>query len=192
EARRRPGGSGPRDEEAPWPRASRARQPGRHPSRPGAAGRVRADLARTHRPARCAPDRRVTDRKVPAMPITSVVKDPEALTLTVVADFPVPVRRLWDAYADPRQIEKFWGPPGWPATFTRHDMAPGGRSTYVMTGPEGERSGGYWEFISVEAPRSFEVRDGFTRDDGTPNTDMPSMRMVFAFDETDAGSRLTT
>lgn len=48
------------------------------------------------------------------MPITSVTQDPEALTLTVVADFAVPVRRLWDAYADPRQIERFWGPPGWP------------------------------------------------------------------------------
>jgi len=64
------------------------------------------------------------------MPITSVHKDLEALTLTVVADFPVTVRRLWDAYADPRQIERFWGPPEWPATFYRHDMAPGGRSHY--------------------------------------------------------------
>ena len=77
------------------------------------------------------------------MPITSVDKDLDALTLTVVADFPVPVRRLWDAYADPRQIERFWGPVGWPATFTRHDMAPGGRSAYYMTGPDGERSGGF-------------------------------------------------
>ena len=41
------------------------------------------------------------------MPITSVSKDTDDLTMTVVADFPVPVRRLWDAYVDPRQIEKF-------------------------------------------------------------------------------------
>lgn len=126
------------------------------------------------------------------MPITSVTKDPSALTMTVVADFPVPVRRLWDAYADPRQLEKFWGPPEWPATFTRHDMAPGGRSLYHMTGPGGERSGGYWEFLAVDAPRSFEVRDGFAHPDGSPNTDMPSMRMVYSFEGTAAGSRLTT
>ena len=74
------------------------------------------------------------------MPITSVEKDLDALTMTVTADFPVPVSRLWDAYADPRQLEKFWGPEGWPATFTRHDMAPGGRSEYYMTGPDGERA----------------------------------------------------
>ncbi len=52
------------------------------------------------------------------MPITSVASDAMALTLTVVADYPVPVERLWDAYADPRQIEKFWGPEQWPAQFT--------------------------------------------------------------------------
>jgi uncharacterized protein YndB with AHSA1/START domain len=126
------------------------------------------------------------------MPITSVDKDLDALTMTVVADFRVPVRRLWDAYADPRQIEKFWGPPEWPATFTRHDMTVGGRSAYFMTGPGGERSGGYWEFLAVDAPRSFEVRDGFTHPDGSPNTEMPSMRMVYAFEQTAAGSRVTT
>ncbi|WP_053387912.1 SRPBCC family protein [Leucobacter japonicus] len=126
------------------------------------------------------------------MPITSVTTDPEAFTLSVVADFTVPVRRLWDAYTDPRQIERFWGPPQYPSTFLRHDAAPGGVSNYVMTGPEGERSAGYWHWVAVDAPHSFEVRDGFAHDDGTPNTELPSMRMVFGFTETALGSRLTT
>ena len=126
------------------------------------------------------------------MPITSVTQDPEALTLTVVADFAVPVRRLWDAYADPRQIERFWGPPEWPATFTRHDVAVGGRSNYAMTGPDGERSGGYWEVLAVEEGKSFEVLDGFADDEGNPNIELPTMRMEFTFEPTDAGSRMTT
>jgi uncharacterized protein YndB with AHSA1/START domain len=126
------------------------------------------------------------------MPITSVTKDPAALTLTVVADFPVPLQRLWDAYADPRQLERFWGPPTYPATFTRHDLYPGGRSAYAMTGPEGDVSRGYWEFLAVDAPHSFEVRDGFAGADGTPNPDMPSMRMVFTFEATSGGSRVST
>lgn len=126
------------------------------------------------------------------MPITSVAKDPEALTMTVVADFAAPVRRVWDAYADPRQIERFWGPPEWPATFTRHDMAVGGRSAYVMTGPDGETSAGFWEFLAVDAPRSFEVLDGFANPDGSPNTDMPTMRMTYAFEEAGDGCRVTT
>ncbi|WP_372735430.1 SRPBCC domain-containing protein [Nocardioides sp.] len=133
------------------------------------------------------------------MPITAVHKDPEALTMTVVADFTASLTRLWDAYSDPRQIEKFWGPPSYPATFTRHDMCVGGRSEYVMSpqafdgaGSDGEVSRGYWEFIDVKAPHSFEVRDGFALPDGTPNAEMPSMRMVFTFEETPDGSRLTT
>src|SRR5690606_5065649 len=126
----------------------------------------------------------------PIMPVTSVTKDPDQLTMTVVAEFPVPRQRLWDAYADPRQLEKFWGPVEWPATFTRHDMAVGGRSNYHMTGPDGEKSGGYWEFVAVDAPRSFEVIDGFVGDDGEPNNEMPNMRMVYTFEDIEGGSRM--
>lgn len=126
------------------------------------------------------------------MPVTSVHKDPEAVTMTIVADFTVPLRRLWDAYSDPRQLEKFWGPVEWPATFTRHDMAVGGKSQYYMSGPDGEKSAGYWEFLSVDAPNSFEVLNGFAGDDGEPNTEMPNMRMVFSFEATDSGSRVTS
>lgn len=126
------------------------------------------------------------------MPITSIDKDVEALTMTVVADFPVPATRLWEAYADPRQIEKFWGPPEWPATFPRHDMVVGGRSAYYMTGPGGERMNGHWKFLRVEAPHSFEFIDGFAHPDGTPDDDSPTMRVVFDFEDTGEGSRLTT
>src|SRR5690349_4639301 len=126
------------------------------------------------------------------MPITSVTPDAASLTLTVVGEYPVPVGRLWAAYADPRQLERFWGPETWPATFTRHDMAVGGRSEYSMTGPDGSSSRGWWRFLAVEPGRSFEVEDGFANEDGTPNHDMPSMRMVFTFEPTGTGSRVTS
>lgn len=126
------------------------------------------------------------------MPITSVTSDADALTLTVVGDYPVPVERLWKAYADPRQLEKFWGPETWPATFVRHDMAAGGMSQYYMTGPDGTKSHGWWRFLAVEPERSFEVEDGFANADGSPNDAMPTMRMVFTFEPTSSGSRFTS
>jgi uncharacterized protein YndB with AHSA1/START domain len=126
------------------------------------------------------------------MPITSMTRDPETLTITVVADFAADLQRLWQVYVDPRQLERFWGPPEYPSTFTRHDAAPGGRSTYRMTGPDGESHGGYWEWISVDPLKSFEVRDGFASLDGERNDQMPSMRMHFVFEETGNGSRVTT
>lgn len=126
------------------------------------------------------------------MPVTNVTTDPESLTMTFVADFPVAVERLWDAYADPRKLERFWGPPGYPATFERHDLRPGGGALYRMTSPEGEHHYGVWEFTAVEPLRSFEVVDSFADEHGTPNPDLPGSRMTFTFEATDTGSRLTT
>lgn len=123
------------------------------------------------------------------MPITAVISDADALTVTVVGDYPVPVERLWEAWSDPRQIERFWGPETWPATFTRHDMAAGGRSQYYMTGPDGSRSHGWWRFVALEEGRLIEVEDGFSHADGRPNDNMPSMRMVITFEPTADGSR---
>ncbi|MBD8507664.1 SRPBCC domain-containing protein [Hoyosella sp. G463] len=126
------------------------------------------------------------------MPITTVDRDTEALTMTIVADFAAPLERLWDAYTDPRQIERFWGPPSYPAQFTRHDAAPGGRSVYTMTGPEGEVYHGLWEWQSVQPRHFFEVNDRFAHADGTPNSELPTVRMRFTFEGTDEGSRVTT
>ena len=126
------------------------------------------------------------------MPVTSVEKDPDQLSLTIVADFAAPVSRLWDAYADPRQIERFWGPPTYPATFLRHDAAEGGRSVYKMTGPEGDEHYGCWEWTSVDVPQSFAITDWFADATGAPNTDLPATRATFVFEETAGGSRLVT
>ncbi|MCZ2403433.1 SRPBCC domain-containing protein [Paenarthrobacter sp. Z7-10] len=126
------------------------------------------------------------------MPVTSVDKDLDQLTLTIVADFAAPVGRLWDAYTDPRQIERFWGPPTYPAIFLRHDAAAGGRSVYRMRGPEGDVHYGCWQWNSVNAPESFEVVDSFANEKGEPNTELPTTRMAFAFESTESGSRLIT
>ena len=121
------------------------------------------------------------------MPITSVTSDANALTLTVVGDYPVPQKRLWDAFADPRQLERFWGPPTWPATFTRHDMKVGGRAEYFLTGPKGEKWSGSWKFTAVNPISSFEAHDG---EDNAEDENMPSS-MKFAFEATPTGSRMT-
>jgi uncharacterized protein YndB with AHSA1/START domain len=120
------------------------------------------------------------------MPITSVTKDAAKLTLTVVAEFPVSQQRLWGAYADPRQLERFWGPPSWPATFTSHDMKVGGRAEYFMTGPNGEKWNGSWKFIAVNPISSFEAKDG---EDNAEDENMPAS-MKFTFEATPAGSRV--
>ena len=126
------------------------------------------------------------------MPVVEIRKDPKMLTMTVIAQFAAPVVRVWAAYADPRQLERFWGPPAWPAKFERHDFTVGGRSEYVMTGPSGEQSRGFWEFLSIDQSRAFEVKDGFLGPDGNQAPDMPTMRMRFTFEPHDGGTRMLT
>jgi uncharacterized protein YndB with AHSA1/START domain len=107
------------------------------------------------------------------MTVTAVRKDPEALTMTVEAEFVAAPDRVWQLWADPRQLERWWGPPTYPATFTRHDLAPGSRVEYHMTGPAGDQSKGYWDVDEVDPPRQLTFRDGFANDDGTPNLELP-------------------
>lgn len=124
------------------------------------------------------------------MPVTEVTTDPEALTFTLVADFAAPAERLWQAFSNPRELERFWGPPGWPATFTEFDLAVGGRARYHMTGPRGEHAGAAWEFLAIEQTHRIEVLDLFVDEDGQPAEGMPTTRMVLSFEQTPDGSRL--
>jgi uncharacterized protein YndB with AHSA1/START domain len=105
--------------------------------------------------------------------VTNVDKDLDARTLTITAEFDAPLERVWELWADPRQLERWWGPPTYPATVTAHDLRSGGRVEYHMTGPEGDQSRGYWEVVEADAPRRLVFRDGFADADGRPNSDMP-------------------
>jgi uncharacterized protein YndB with AHSA1/START domain len=107
------------------------------------------------------------------MTITAVTKDAESLTMTVTAEFAASPERVWQLWADPRQLERWWGPPTYPATFTAHNLKEGGRVEYHMTGPEGDQPRGYWDIVEVDDPETLVFLDGFADDEGNPNTDFP-------------------
>ena len=86
------------------------------------------------------------------MTVTAVQKDPAALTMTVTAEFEASPDRVWQLWADPRQLERWWGPPTYPATVDAHDLRPGGKVEYHMTGPEGDQPRGWWEIVEMEPP----------------------------------------
>jgi len=107
------------------------------------------------------------------MTVTAVRKDPQALTMTIEAEFDASPERVWQLWADPRQLERWWGPPTYPALVTKHDLVPGGRTEYQMTGPQGDQHHGYWDVIEVEAPHRLVLRGGVANADGTPDSDLP-------------------
>lgn len=116
------------------------------------------------------------------MTVIDIEKNPEARTLTVTARFDAPPARVWQIWADPRQLERWWGPPTYPATVIDYDLTPGGGVTYFMTGPEGDKHHGWWRFVSVDAPHSLEFEDGFADDTGRPNPELPTMAVRVTLD----------
>jgi uncharacterized protein YndB with AHSA1/START domain len=107
------------------------------------------------------------------MTVTAIEKDPANLTMTLIAEFRATPERVWQLWADPRQLERWWGPPEYPATFTRHELTPGARVEYFMTGPEGDTPKGYWTILEVEPPNHLRAEDGFANEDGSNNDEMP-------------------
>jgi uncharacterized protein YndB with AHSA1/START domain len=125
------------------------------------------------------------------MSIVNTTQDVDSLTFTVVAEFAAPPSRIWQVWSDPRQLERWWGPPTWPATFEQHDFVPGGGSQYYMTGPDGEKARGWWRFVALDEPRSLEFEDGFSDEAGIPNAEMPTIRARVDLEETATGTRMT-
>jgi uncharacterized protein YndB with AHSA1/START domain len=124
------------------------------------------------------------------MSVTSLDTDLDTLTLTLIAEFDAPADKVWQLWADPRQLERWWGPPSYPATFEDHDLRPGGTATYFMTGPEGEQHRGWWRVTAVDPPKSLEFVDGFADADGKPSAEMPTTSIRMQLVERDGGTRM--
>ena len=124
------------------------------------------------------------------MSIVSVQKDYDAHRLRLIAEFEAPIGRVWQLWADPRQLERWWGPPTHPATVEDHELTVGGAVSYFMTGPEGERSQGWWRVTAVEPPRSLEFTDGFANRDGTPLVQSPTTDVVVRLSEQEGRTRM--
>jgi uncharacterized protein YndB with AHSA1/START domain len=124
------------------------------------------------------------------MSVIRVEKDFDNLSLILVAEFDAPIERVWQLWADPRQLERWWGPPTHPATVQKHQLVAGGEVAYFMTGPAGEQSRGWWRVTSVDSPRALEFTDGFANQDGTPKAETPTTAVRVQLTERDGRTRM--
>ncbi len=125
------------------------------------------------------------------MTVISTTKDPDALTLTLVAQFDASPDRVWEVWEDPRKLERWWGPPKFPATFTRHELIVGGQSRYFMTGPAGETPRGWWRIDAIDKPRRLEFANGLAGDDGEPMPGVEPMSGYVTFVAANGGTTMT-
>ena len=124
------------------------------------------------------------------MSIVSIEKDYERLSLELIAEFDAPIDAVWQLWADPRKLERWWGPPTHPATVVDHELTVGGAVSYFMTGPGGEKSRGWWRVTAVEPPRSLAFTDGFANRDGSPDARTPTTDVTVRLTEQDGRTRM--
>ncbi len=125
------------------------------------------------------------------MTVISSTKNLEALSFTLVAEFDAGVERVWQIWEDPRQLERWWGPPTYPATFDGFDFQPGGKAAYYMTGPDGTKARGWWRFTAVQAPNQLEFDEGFADEDGDPVEDVGTAHATVTLEDLGGRARMT-
>ncbi|HEX9259010.1 MAG TPA: SRPBCC domain-containing protein [Acidimicrobiales bacterium] len=126
------------------------------------------------------------------MTVTDVRKDTESLTMTIACEYDAAPERVWQLWADPRKLERWWGPPTYPATVEEHDLRAGGTVRYFMTGPEGDKHAGGWRVLAVDPPHRLEVEDFFVGDDDQPDPDLPTTGMTVTISaRADGGAVMT-
>lgn len=125
------------------------------------------------------------------MTVISTSTDPEALTLTLVAEFAAPVEQVWQVWADPRLLEAWYCPPDYPATFTTYEFVVGGTAEYHATGPDGTRYPGWWTITAIDAPRRLDYTDGFADADGRRLDAPAATRNTVTLEPIPGGTRMT-
>ncbi len=124
------------------------------------------------------------------MTVTEIHKDSTELRMTVTTEWNAPIERVWQLWADPRKLERWWGPPTYPAIVVDHDLRTGGKVSYFMTSPEGEQFHGWWNVIAVEELHRIELEDGFADTDGNVNEALPVTLTTVTFAELPGATRM--
>src|ERR1700743_3172540 len=64
--------------------------------------------------------------------------------------YDAPVKAVWEAWTDPEQVAKWWGPRGFTLTHHSKDLKPGGHWKYTMHGPDGRDYPNQTKYFEVE------------------------------------------
>lgn len=67
----------------------------------------------------------------------SSATDTAAREIVVEREFDAPRDLVWEAWTDPKQVDRWWGPRGFTTTTSAMDVRPGGVRRLTMVGPDG-------------------------------------------------------
>jgi uncharacterized protein YndB with AHSA1/START domain len=92
--------------------------------------------------------------------------DTQQSELVIERIFDAPRERVWEAWTDPEQVKKWWGPKGYTAPSIESDLRVGGKYLYCMRSSEGQE---YWStgtFDEIVPMERIVVTDSFADENG--------------------------
>lgn len=100
---------------------------------------------------------------------------PNEIAITRLYD--APVKKVWDAWTDPKQAAKWWGPRGFTLTTHSKELRPGGMWHYTMHGPDGK------DWINKTIYHEVEKHAKLVYDHGGNDEQAPLFRVTVTFQE---------
>jgi uncharacterized protein YndB with AHSA1/START domain len=86
--------------------------------------------------------------------------------IVITRVFDAPREVVWDAWTDPKQVVKWWGPRGFTTTIREMDVRPGGAWIHTMHGPDGANYPGKSVFLEVVKPERIVLSHGGGKEGG--------------------------
>jgi uncharacterized protein YndB with AHSA1/START domain len=87
--------------------------------------------------------------------------------IKIIRIYDAPVKAVWDAWTDPKQVAQWWGPRGFTLTTHSKDLKAGGHWNYTMHGPDGVDYPNKTKYFEVEKYKKL-VYDHGGNDDQAP------------------------
>jgi uncharacterized protein YndB with AHSA1/START domain len=109
--------------------------------------------------------------------------DKENKKIKIEREFAAPVSKVWAAWTESQQLDKWWAPKPWKAKTKVMDFREGGYWLYAMIGPNGEEHWARADFKSIKPLKSFSGQDAFCDKDGKVDSDLPSSFWTNTFTE---------
>jgi uncharacterized protein YndB with AHSA1/START domain len=108
---------------------------------------------------------------------------PEEQSRTVISSriINAPIGDVFDCYANPQKIVRWWGPNGFTLTTESIDLTEGGHWRFVFKGPDGTEYKNHVVFLRIEQPHLFVV----------DHLSGPKYRGTVTFDDIDGKTRVT-
>src|SRR4051812_23406832 len=91
--------------------------------------------------------------------------------LRISRTYDAPVKAVWNAWIDPKQVAQWWGPRGFTITTKSKDVSPGGRWIYTMHGPDGV------DYPNIATYHEVEKYSRLVYDHGATETTPPLFRV---------------